>query len=378
MKFSSPMKRVTVASALVAFLAGCAAGSSTLPLQSAASSSLSGAPVDTPAQHAARGSAADGRSALQIPAAHPDRSRSWMLPEAKTAGALLYVADEYRNEVYVYSYPKHKLEGTLTGFGMPSGVCSDKTGDVFIINGGGTSVEVYARGGTSPLHVLALPGYPGFGCSVDPKTGDLAVGGSQGTCTECGANVAIFSKSAIASGGVPTNYAVNTMWFANGCTYDNASNLFCVGKSDTGKISSNNKLQLMELANGSSQFTVIPITAPDVTGFGDIKWDGQHLALGSLGPSIYQIAVAGTGAQESASVVSTTQFQPSTGGWVWDFGFAPASNGSGKLRAILPSATDGDNAVGFWYYPAGGKPFEQIRKFSSSSYIDGVAVSQAP
>src|ERR1700729_4291820 len=54
---------------------------------------------------------------LQGPASatHADRGGSWMLPAAKHASQLLYVADEQSNEVSVLELPNGKLLGELTG-----------------------------------------------------------------------------------------------------------------------------------------------------------------------------------------------------------------------------------------------------------------------
>src|SRR5271165_6576810 len=47
-------------------------------------------------------------------AVHPDHTRSWMAPDAMK-NDLLYISDVGTDDVYVYSYPKAKLVGTLTG-----------------------------------------------------------------------------------------------------------------------------------------------------------------------------------------------------------------------------------------------------------------------
>lgn len=79
-------------------------------------------------------------------AQHSDHSRSRMAPDAKT-NDLLYVSDVGTNDVYVYSYPKLKLEGTLTGFATPDGECVDMAGNVFITNFGTQQIFEYAHGG---------------------------------------------------------------------------------------------------------------------------------------------------------------------------------------------------------------------------------------
>ena len=101
---SDPFARSISALAAAALLAGCAGGSlHSLPPASASSS-------------AAR-SLAPGTS--------------WIDPSAKK-GALLYASDSAADVVKVFSYPRGKLVGTLTGFQTPQGMCVDKAGNVFI------------------------------------------------------------------------------------------------------------------------------------------------------------------------------------------------------------------------------------------------------
>ena len=65
--------------------------------------------------------------------------------------------------------------GTLTGFAAPYGQCTDKSGNVFITQFEASEVTEYAHGGTNPTKTLDTPGVNPVGCSVDPKTGNLAV-----------------------------------------------------------------------------------------------------------------------------------------------------------------------------------------------------------
>lgn len=158
-------RRAVCAVAAFAVLAGCGGGMS--PGQTNAMGPSS------PAQLRALGVTDATRFSRSVKS---DHHGTWMAPDAKKVKNLLYVADEGGNDVLVYSYPAGKLTGTLTGFETPSGICSNKAGDVFVLNGGGTTVEVYAHGGTSPIRTLNLPGYPELNCTVDPKTGNLALG----------------------------------------------------------------------------------------------------------------------------------------------------------------------------------------------------------
>ncbi|MGA9946057.1 MAG: hypothetical protein WBP75_13570, partial [Candidatus Cybelea sp.] len=116
---------------------------------------------------AAPGATTQSRAA----ATHADNGGSWMAPDA-TKQDLLYVSDWGTGDVYAYSYPKRKLQGKLTGL-MPTGLCVDKKGDVFVDNS--REILEYAHGGTSPIATLDDSGsYPTV-CSIDRVTGDLAV-----------------------------------------------------------------------------------------------------------------------------------------------------------------------------------------------------------
>src|SRR5580700_3757619 len=53
---------------------------------------------------------------------------SWVLPEARSQN-LLYVSGN-SGYVYIFSFPKGKLVGTLTGFQEVAGVCADAAGNV--------------------------------------------------------------------------------------------------------------------------------------------------------------------------------------------------------------------------------------------------------
>ena len=70
---------------------------------------------------------------------------------------LLYLTDEGADDVYVYSWPRGELKGTLTGFDAPNGECVDKAGDVFVANEDESQILEYAHGGTSPIETLSDP-----------------------------------------------------------------------------------------------------------------------------------------------------------------------------------------------------------------------------
>ena len=73
-------------------------------------------------------------------------------PNAK-GQALLYISDLGANAVDVYTYPQGDSVTSLTGFGSVAGLCSDKAGDVFVVDEAGP-VDVYPHGGTTPIRKL--------------------------------------------------------------------------------------------------------------------------------------------------------------------------------------------------------------------------------
>ena len=110
----------------------------------------------------------------------PDHGASWMAKGA-ASGALLYLSDYATSDVYVYSWPGLKVVGTLTGFANPQGECVDKSGNVWVTNSSASQLLEYAHGGTSPIASLATPNQYPASCSVNLRTGELAVGSIEST-----------------------------------------------------------------------------------------------------------------------------------------------------------------------------------------------------
>jgi hypothetical protein len=295
-------------------------------------------------------------------AAHPlqfagvNAARSWMAPDAKKSKSLLYVADQGANDVEVYSYPDGKLKGTLTGFQTPSGVCSNKAGDVFILNGNGTTVEVYAHGGSKPIRTLDLPGAPELNCSVDPTTGNLALGALGGTCGNC---FVVFANGS----GTATTYTPSGQNGLPGCGYDNKGNLFCDAYGTGG-------FALFELPKGGSTVETVAVSGASGLTAGSMQWDGTDLAFGAgAGPKLYQIQLSGS----TGSVVGSTSL--SGAGAVWQF-WITNNLGTKKhkgLRVIAPTDFDSAPIVGYWSYPGGGAATKTIS--AGLTEPDGAALS---
>lgn len=262
---------------------------------------------------------------------------SWMLSNAKKKD-LLYIADSFpygSNDVFVYTYPKGKLVGTLTGFNEPSGECVDKKGNVFIANFGESEILEYAHGGTSAIKTLNDSGYYPLGCSVDPTTGNLAVTNRLSTSFTAG-NVVIYPNAS----GTPASYTAPNFYYYEYCGYDKAGNLYIDGTTK------GSALEYAELPSGAGTFS--SLTLNQEIGFpGAVQWHGSYLAIGDQSAAvIYEFSISGSQGTKMGSTPLTgskdvVQF------WI-----------QGK-RVIGPDA--GLKDVGYYKYPSGGSPTKTIK-----------------
>ncbi len=271
-------------------------------------------------------------------AAHSNDGRSWMDPDAKTKD-LLYVTNPGLNEVLVYSYPQSKLVGTLTQFYfVPDGVCTDKKGDVWIVNNNAQEIVEYKHGGTTQIASLSDPGYYPTICSVDPTTGNLAVANKEtiGSSTQQG-NVAVYSHAK----GTPTLYEDSQLFQVWFCGYDDKGNLYVDGTKGYSVT-----FGFAELAKGSKKLSNIALKGGTIYFPGKILWDGKHVIVGDQSfqnkypytSGIYQTTGGG------GKIVGTTPLTGSSdvaGFWI---------EGSTVIAPDLGLAD-----ISLYKYPAGGK-----------------------
>lgn len=263
--------------------------------------------------------------------------RSWMDPKAK-ASDLLYIADSYNSVVDVYSYPQGRQMGTLSGFNLPQGECSDGQGDVFITNTNTAQIIEYAHGSSEPIAVLDDPNENPVGCAVDPKTGTLAVTNLTANGYGGSGSVAEYKDAR----GIPTLYFDPDIYFMFFCGYDDKGNLFVDGQHFGG---GGRGFQLAELTPRSQTFRNIAM--PVVVDFpGAVQWDGSDVGVGDQEADvIYRVHITGI----TASIDGTT---PLSGGLdvvqFWRQG----------KTVIGPDNLAGDAA--FWKYPQGGAPVKTI------------------
>ncbi len=288
-----------------------------------------------------------GASPTVAPLASHASARGWMEPQAKPTD-LLYLSDVESNDVAVYSYPKGRLVGDLTGFGQPRAECADSQGNVWIADVVTGSIVEFAHGATAPTVALSTPGSPG-GCSVSPRNGDLAVaGGVNGTV------VGVFHRSTRNRWRDANLYSVATMSAGYFCAYDSQGNLFVDGVDGSGSFA------LAELPHKGATLQSVTVDQ-SIKKPGGMAWDGTYITVGDAGVSpsvVYRLSVSGS----TASSVGTTTLKGTTSvRQFWIDG----------VRLIGP---DYDAPVGFWKYPAGGPPTKTLSKVHGY----GAAVSSQP
>jgi hypothetical protein len=275
---------------------------------------------------------------------------SWMSPAAKQID-LLYVSDVSANVVDVYAYGSGKRVGRLKGFSKPHGQCIDKAGDVFITDSGAGQILEYAHGGSAPLQTLADPGNFPHGCSVDPKTGDLAV---TNLPPDAGSgSVSVYRKAQ----GTAKTYRIANFAFYYFPGYDASGNLFVDGTDDRANF------LFAELGARKKKFSAVTLNR--TFNFpAAVQWDGSHLAVGDQvslnGPSaVYEFTISGsTGTQVGAT---------------------PLAASCDVIQFFIQGATlvapnDCSPNVMYFDYPAGGNPAKTI---GTKLQPAGVSVSLA-
>ena len=264
--------------------------------------------------------------------------KSWM--SGSTGGDLLYVSDGKTSSVYIFTFPGGKKVGTLTNL-PASGLCSDSNGNVWIPNAYNGYVLEYAHGGTSPISTLHNSGYIGTDCSVDPKTGDLAVADYYGR------NVAIFTGAE----GAPTYYDTGIVRNPEFVRYANADNLFAASSGHV----------LSVLHRGSSTFKKFQVHPNDSRHTG-LQYDGQYLTdIGTDNGVVNRYEIMRSKGNRAGKV----KLSVCCGVYFW-------IHASSLLMPMISSYKTG---IYVFKYPGGREPTKIIKE---SSDPIGVTVSVAP
>lgn len=289
----------------------------------------------------------------------PPITSSPQSPDGASQRDLLYVSNA-AGDVTVYRYWQHTFLTQLTGFKAPKGECVDTVGNVFITDSGLEKIREYAHGGAKAINVLDDSGYEPYGCSVDPKTGNLAVANDR--ASNGGAGGIVIYKHASGSGQFygPIKGLSNPVALG----YDDRGNLLMVSLYEE---SSYEYASFGLLPKGSQSF--IPIELYQVS-YGSpfenvrsVQWDGEYWAVANNGSILrYSIERTGHVTYEGAIALSDAGYENQL--WITNF-----PDGSQIVGAASYS-----NDVAYWHYPAGGSSIATITEFLNDPY--GVTVSR--
>jgi hypothetical protein len=270
--------------------------------------------------------------AAPVPGAASGPEGSWVAPEA--AGQdLLYVSDVGTGKVNMYTYPRGKLVGTLTGFQRPQAMCVDKEGNVFIPDLSAFKIYKYRHGAKKPMAVLHDPGEDPDDCAVDPTTGNLAVANLSTPYTGQG-NILLYAGAR----GKPKRLRDQHIIFYLFCGYDDNGNLYLDGMNA-------GAFEFAEIPQGTTNFVDVSLDKTFRYG-GAVQWDGKDVAVGDYeSDAIYRFAIDG----QKGTEVGKTHLRGSNfaiGFWI---------QGS---KVIGPN--DDSTNVMFWDYPHGGPSTKSI------------------
>lgn len=270
------------------------------------------------------------QNGILITAAHPNLNAR-VAPDKhhhKKKKADQYIADFGLGEVLEFNYPKSDSSiGTISGVSEAQGECTDvlfgSGKKTFWVTASGTdSFEQFKVGGTSPIATLTTTAGEPVGCSIDPKTGDLA-----GTMINDG-EVVIYT-GAKGSGKAITTPLIEA--FFSG--YDASGNLFVDGFNSSGAFG------FVEIPKGSSTAETLSVSN-SVEFPGAVQWDGKYITVNDQeAHTIDQYTVSGTTATEKGSV-SLSGSSDCDQTWI------------AKGYVICPDAGNIDGEI--YKYPAGG------------------------
>jgi hypothetical protein len=257
---------------------------------------------------------------------------SWMSPDAKKAKSLLYVPDFGEFQVVVYAWPNPtKPIGTLTEyqFYFPSGACADTSGHVYITDSGANFIVEYKSGATVPMRTLSDPGISPVACSVDPKTGNLAVA-NFGTSAGGNGTVSIYS----AAKGTPKTYTDDVIWNVRSLSYDGGGTLWLDGNpSEPGFL-------YASLDPATGKFQNEELKGATLEGPGGMSYDGKHVTVGDAG---------------NAVVYQTDGFKI-----IGKIPLTYAEIGYTIQDGILVGPAPGSADVYLYNYPSGGAPLKTL------------------
>jgi hypothetical protein len=368
----SLIQRAAVASATLGMLAGCNGGvGSQMP--SLVSSGIQQATLG------GQGSSLSSIIALTtedhiVPNVRPNTRKSWMDPDAKNTQYLMYTSDEATGTVNVYFLRTRsgRLAGQLSGFQFPYGECVDAASNVYIADFGAKQIVEYAHGGKTPIKTLRdRYGFP-IGCSVDPKTGDLAVSNFEGVGRTCMGGIVIYNDAS-GRGKLYQDKDFNYYWPPG---YDSQGNLYVEGRKKEDK----RRGGLAEIPAGFNELVTISLSGARIKSPGGVQWDGHYVTAtdqayqGTHLTGIYRVTVAASQATVvGSSLLSDTCLK---GKVPYNDVVQPYMTGTSKRpNTIIGGNLACDYRFDFWAYTRGGDPRKVLPSDTAPQLSAGQTVS---
>jgi hypothetical protein len=291
---------------------------------------------------------------------------SWMAKDL-TGQDLLYVGNA-NGTVNVYSYADGTLVGVLTRFTQPQGMCTDRSGNVYIADFKANKVFEYAHGGEKPIKTFKESPFHPYACSVDTRTGDLAVANYAQNYYDQG-NVRIYSPGS----KQPVTYTGTTDDHFTGCAYDDHGDLFVLSYNFYYYYSGYGTPVFYYLPKRATQLLLEDVPNPhsysgwEYTAVQGLAWDGRHWIVendGYLDRFNINVKVTYVGA---TLLTATYRYQ----GPIALYRQTPKAKAT---QVVAASGTfSGKSAVDYWAYPAGGYPTQTITQYLDNAF--GVAIS---
>lgn len=300
----------------------------------------------------------------QVGSGLPIRGASWMA-KGLTNEDLLYVGNS-NGTVNVYDYSNGSAVGVLTTFSKPLGMCSDRSGNVYITDSKRNKSYEYAHGGTNAIKGID-DRYRPYGCSVDPRTGNLAVVNFNKHFYQAG-NVVVYPPGS----KQPVTYSGTSDDHFTGCAYDDHSDLFIVSEnffhySQLGEpvfYYLPKRATSLQSLNVSNPHYISGWEYQDVQG---LAWDGKYwIVENDEYLDRYDINVDVTYVGATVLTLNYLNEGPIAV-------YRATRKGEATQVVAALGTNTGKSAADYWAYPAGGNPTSTITQGLDNPY--GVAIS---
>lgn len=360
MRISNSLKYVIGVSAAVALLAGCSGNSSQLG---------SGGNSVVPNSH----QAVDGNHKIDLrtlvtppnvkPNFHPVRAAKLVKPNCCAYQKTAFIVDAFggtafTGAVYMFDYKTGAFIGQLAQppetFLEVQGACSDKSGNVYIVNTEESTIDEYNHSGTY-VASLSDPGQFPVGCAYDRSTGNLAVSNIINTSGGPG-SISIFSGGVLQNTYFPPN--MTRVYFLG---YEGGTGTLWLDGSN-----SSSGFQYDSFSGGT--FTPVAITGGTIGFPGTVAWSAKTHSM-NVGdqdtfsaPTFYQVSDAG--AITGSTVTNCGQISD----------FCDIVQATIKGPGIVAPDSIALQANTF-PYPAGGAP---IQSYTGPSYVQPIGSAVSP